>query len=170
MRHQKLHLIRQYTAIAQDEIFPQAWHVRGVKQRHTGLLGRAAAFAVVAGAAGRDHIHPCVDALLGKRNDVFTRQVLFIKMLAAVGAHIPVAREQFDVGQARFEFKWVDFRHTLGPDDAVNSHDGLLARDRVVAAVKGDHASAHFPAHLVSCVMQHGFFKADPRLWQPLGG
>ena len=64
MRHQKLHLIGQDTAVAQDEVFPQAGHVGGVEQRHMGLLGRAAALAVVAGAAGGDDVHPVVAAVL----------------------------------------------------------------------------------------------------------
>ena len=48
MCHQKLHLIGQDSAVSQNEIFPEAGHIRGVKQRHACLLGRATAFAVIA--------------------------------------------------------------------------------------------------------------------------
>ena len=71
MRHQKLHLVGQNAAVAQNEVFPQARHVRREQERHMGLLGRAVAFAVVAGTAGGDHIHPAIHTILGERNDVF---------------------------------------------------------------------------------------------------
>ena len=48
MCHQKLHLIGQDSAVAQNEIFPEAGHIRGIEQGHVGLLRRAAAFAVIA--------------------------------------------------------------------------------------------------------------------------
>ena len=70
---QKLHLVGQDAPIAKDEVFPQAGHVGGVKQRHVRLLGGAVAFAVVAGAAGGNHIHPVVHPVLGKGDDVFAR-------------------------------------------------------------------------------------------------
>ena len=73
MRHQKLHLVGQDAAIAQDEVFPQARYVGREEQGHVRLLGRTVAFAVVAGAASGDHIHPVVHAILGEGDDVFTR-------------------------------------------------------------------------------------------------
>lgn len=149
MRHQKLHLICQYPAIAQNEVFPQTGDVRRVEQWHFRLLGGAATFTVVAGTAGCDNVHPGVDALLRKRNDVLTGQVFFIKMLATVGTHIAVAGEQFDIGQPGFQIEWVDARHALGADDAVDMNDRLVARDGVVAAVKGGHLRAHLPTHLI---------------------
>ena len=48
MGHQKLHLVRQDAAVAQDEVLPQAGHIGRIEQGHVGLLRRAVAFAVVA--------------------------------------------------------------------------------------------------------------------------
>lgn len=169
MRHQKLHLVRQDAAVAQNEVFPQAGHIRRVEQGHVGLLGRAAALAVVAGAAGRDHIHPGVDAVLRKRDDVFAREVFLVEMVAAVGADVAVAHEQLAVGQPRFQVEGVDIGHALGADDAVDVDDGLVAGDGVVAAMESRHPRTHLPAHFIRGIVQHGLFEADPRLWQPLG-
>ena len=71
MRHQKLHLIRQDTAITQDEVLPQRWLIRCVKQRHARLLGRAVALAVVARLTRRHHIHPHIGAALAHGANVF---------------------------------------------------------------------------------------------------
>ncbi len=75
MRHQKLHLIRQDTAVAQDEVFPQRWLVRRVQQRHARLLGRAVALAVVARFTGCDHIHPRIRAALANGPNVLSGQL-----------------------------------------------------------------------------------------------
>ena len=149
MCHQKLHLICQYATVAQNEIFPQAGYVRRVEQRHVGLLWRAAAFAVITGAAGRNNVHPGVDAFLRKRDDVLSGQIFFMKMRATVGTHIAITSEQFDVGQPWLQIKRVDVGHTLGADDAIDIDYGLVARDGVVAAMKGGHLRAHLPTHLV---------------------
>ena len=168
MRHQKLHLICQYAAVAQNKVFPQAGHVGCVQQRHSGLLGCAAAFAVVAAATRRDHVHPGIHAFLREWNDVFARQVFLMKMLAAVGAHIAVTHKQLAVGQAGFQLKRVDLRHALGSNDAVDGDDGLLARHGVVTAMKSCYARTHLPPHFVRCIVQHRFLQADPGLRQTL--
>jgi len=71
MRHQKLHLVRQDTAVAQDEVLPQRGLIGRVQQRHTRLLRRAVALAVVARFTRRHHIHPRVRATLANRANVF---------------------------------------------------------------------------------------------------
>ena len=149
MCHQELHLVRQNAAVSQNEVFPQAGHIRRVQQRHTRLLRGAAAFAVVAGAAGSDNIHPGINTFLREGNDVFARQVFFMKMLAAVGTHIAVTHKELAIGQAGFEFKRVDFGHALGANNAVDGDDGLVTRHGVVATVKRGDMCAHLPANLV---------------------
>ena len=134
MRHQELHLVRQDAAVAQDEVFPQAGHIGRVQQRHVRLLGRAVALAVVAAAAGGDHVHPDVAAFLRLRDDVLARQIALVKVVAAVRAHVAVAREKLAVGEARAQIKRVDARHTARADDAVDGDDRLLAGDGVVAS------------------------------------
>jgi hypothetical protein len=168
VRHQELHLVRQDAAVAQDEVFPQAGHVGRVQQRHVGLLGRAVALAVVARAAGRHHVHPQIASVLPQGNDVLARQLFFVEVPAAVAAQAAIARKQFAVGERGSQVKGVDAWNALGADDGVDGDDGLATRDRVVSTVKHRHLGAHFPAHFIRRVMQHGFFEADPGLGQSL--
>ena len=121
MGHQKLHLVGQNAAVAQNEVFPEAGHIRRVEQRHVGLLGRAIAFAVVAGFAGGDDVHPVVYAMLAEGADVFAGEFGFVEFVAAVGANVAVTGKQFAVGQAGFELKGIDFGHALGANDAVDT-------------------------------------------------
>ena len=164
MRHQELHLVRQDTAVAQNEVFPQARHIGRVEQRHMRLLGRAAALAVVAGAASRDHVHPGVYAVLGKGNNVFTRQIALVEMAAAVSADIAVANKELAVGQARAQIERVDVGHATGADDAVDVNDGLQPGARVVSAVEHRDFAADFPAHFVRGVMRDRLFQRNPGL------
>ena len=168
MRQQKLHLVRQNPPITQNKVFPQRGHIRRVEQGHVGLLWGAVAFAVVAGATGGDHVHPDVNAVLGKRNDVLTREVFLNEVVAAVGAHIAVTKEKLAVGQAGLELKRVDFGHALGADDAVDRDDRLLACDGVGAAMENCNLAARFPANIAGCVVDHRLFERNPRLWEPL--
>ena len=78
MGHQKIHLVCKNAAIAQDEVFPKAGHVRRIQERHMRLFGRARGLAVVAGAAGRGDVHPVVCAALRHRHDVLAREVFFV--------------------------------------------------------------------------------------------
>jgi len=169
MRHQKLHLVRQDAAVAQDEVFPQTGHIGRVEQRHVGLLGGAVALAVVAGAAGGDHVHPGVDTVLGKRDDVLARQVFLMEMVAAVGADVAVAGEKLAVGQARLEVEGVDVGHAAGADDAVDGDDGLLAGGGIVAAAEHGDLPTRLPAHFVRRVVDDRLLQRDPRLGQALG-
>ena len=132
MRHQKLHLVCQNAAVAQNEVFPQAGHIGRIQQRHTRLLRGAVAFAVVAGTAGGHHIHPAIDAVLGERNDVLARQVFLVELVAAIGADIAVTGEQLAVGEPGLQMKRIDVGHALGANDAVDGDDGLHAGERVM--------------------------------------
>ena len=96
---QKFHLVHQNAAVAQNEVFPQTGNVRRVQQRHICLLWGAVALAVVAGFAGGVYVHPGVDTVLGKGNDVLAGEIVFMQLLAALGTHIAVARNQFAVCQ-----------------------------------------------------------------------
>ena len=132
------------------------------------LLGRAVAFAVVAGSAGGDHVHPAVLTLLRERDDVLAGQGLLVKVIAAVGAEVAVARKQLAVGQAWLQVEGVDAGHALGADDAVDRDDRLLACDGVGAAMENCNLAARFPANIAGCVVNHRLFKRNPRLWEPL--
>lgn len=162
VRHQEFHLVRQDAAVSQNEIFPEAGHVRRVQQRHVGLLGRAAALAVVAGPAGGDHVHPGVDAVLRERNDVLARELVFVEMPAAVSTDVAVAREQLAVGEPRALGEGIDARHALGADDAVDRDLRLLAGDGIVAATEHGHLRAHLPADFVRCIVDDRLFERYP--------
>ena len=133
------------------------------------LLWRAGALAVVAGAAGRDHVHPVVLAVAGEGHDVFARQVFFVKVPAAVGTHIAVAGKELAVGQAGLELERIDAGHALGADDAVDSDHRLLTRDGVVPAPEPGNLGTRFPAHFPGGVMNDRLLQRNPRLGQPLG-
>ena len=169
MGHQKLHLVGQDTPVAQDEVFPQAWYIGCIQQRHVGLLRRAVALAMVAWPAGGDHVHPAVDAVLGKRDDVLAGQALFMEQAATVGADVAVAREQLGVGQAGLEAERVDVGNTLGADDAVDGDHRLLAGARIVAAAKYRHFAARLPSHFSGGVMNDRLLERNPGLRKPLG-
>jgi len=167
--HQKLHLVGQDAAVTQNEVFPQAGHVGRKEQRHVRLLRRTVAFAVVAGAAGGDHVHPVVHAVLGKRDDVFACEVGLVKMPTAIGADIAVAGEELAIGQAWTQIKGVDIGHATGADDAVDPDYGLQAGDGIVAAAKDGDLAAGFPAHFACCVIDDRLLKRNPGLREPLG-
>ena len=152
-------MIRQDTAVAQDEVFPQGGHIRGVEQGHLGLLGGAVGFAVVASAARSDHVHPTVHAVLAKGDDVFAGEFGFVEIVAAIRADVAVTGKQFAVGQTRFQFKGIDARHAFGANDAVDGDERLLARDGVVATVVDGDFNTGFPAHLVGRIVGHGLFE-----------
>lgn len=162
MHPQKLHLVRQDTAIAQDKVFPNARHIRGIKQGHARLLGCSGAFAVVAVAARRHQIHPCVAALLAHWNDVFTRQHIGDKAFPAVRTHIAITGKQFGVGQPRRGRMGVATRDTTGANDAVHLNTGLQPCDGIIAAVKDCHLRPERPAHIVGRVVQHRLFQGNP--------
>ena len=168
VNHQKLHLVGQDAAVAQDEVLPQAGHIRGVHQGHARLLGRAVALAVVAAPAGGDHVHPAVQPALAHGPDVLAGEVLIGKMVATVGAQVAVAGKQLAVGDGGAQIERVDVGHTVGADDGVDRDQRLLAGDGVVSAMEHRHLHAHFPAHLIGCVVKHSLFEADPGLRQPL--
>ncbi|MDT4870624.1 hypothetical protein FQZ97_1057090 [compost metagenome] len=134
------------------------------------LFGRAVALAVVARPAGRHHVHPQITPVLAQRHDVLAGQFFLDEMFTTVGAHIAITRKQLAVGQRGPQVERVDARHALGADDRVHVDDGLASGDRVVSAMKHRDLGPHLPAHFIRRVVQHGFFQADPRLWQPLGG
>ena len=92
-----------------------------------------------------------------------------MKSLAAISTHIAIANKQFAIGQARAKFERVDAMNTAGANDAVDLDDGLLARDGVVATMKNGNFLARLPTYILRCLINHGLFKRNPRLWEPLG-
>ena len=123
------------------------------------LLWRAAALAVIAGSAGGDDIHPVVDAILGKRQDVLARQDFLTVLNTAIRADVAIPGEQLAVGQARLEVEGIDVGHALGANDAVDGDDRLLAGLGVMPAMEYGDLAPGLPAHLIRRVVDHGLLK-----------
>lgn len=155
MCSQELHLIGQNATIAQDKVFPQRGHIRGVQKRHARLLGGATAFSVVARPASGHHIHPSIHPLLRKGNDVLSGQVQLTEQATAIGTDVSVSGKEFAVGQPRLQRKGADVGHTTGADDAVDLDDGLKTRSSVVSASKDRNLCARLPSHIMGCVVNH---------------
>ena len=133
-----------------------------------GLLRGAVALSVVTGPTGRDDIHPCVQALLRKRNNVLASELTLVKIAAAVRANVSVAHEEFAIGQARAQVEWVDVRHSPRANDAVDTNHRLLTGDGVVTPSKNCDLATGFPAHLAARVVDHRLFQGNPGLGKPL--
>lgn len=164
MGSQELHLIGQDAAIAQNKILPQRGDIRGVEQRHSGLLGSATAFAVIARATSRDHIHPRIDPLLCKGNDVLSGQLQLTEQAPTVRADISVSCKQLAVGQAGLEGKRADIGNASGANDAVDFDDGLTPGECIVPPSKNSNLCPCLPTHILSGIMNHRLLKRDPRL------
>ena len=168
MGHQIFHLVGQDATVAQNEVFPQGGHIRGVQEGHARLLGCAVALAVVAAAASGDHVHPDVLPLLAKRHDMLAREVAFVEGVAAVGAQVAVAGKQLAVGEPGAQLEGVDVGDALRPDDAVDMDDRLLPGTGIVSAPKHGHGQACLPAHLIGGVVDHSLLQRNPGLRQSL--
>ena len=123
MGHEKLHLVGQNAAVSQDEILPQRGRVRGVEQRHARLLGGSGTFAVIAGTAGRDQIHPAVLPAGAHGDNVLASEITLVELPPAIGADTAVTRKELAICQPRQQFVRVDIRHALGADDGVDVND-----------------------------------------------
>src|SRR5687768_1537987 len=87
-QEQKLHLVREDFAIAEDESLVAVRHVRHVVQLHARGLRRAVGLAVIARLASRDEIHPRSRTALRARHDVLHVELIEAEALRAVGADI----------------------------------------------------------------------------------
>ena len=72
---QVFHLVGQDAAIAQDEVLVPVGHLGHIQQWHVCLLGRAAAFAGIAVAAGGDRVGPGVTATARDRHHVIAGKI-----------------------------------------------------------------------------------------------
>ena len=95
---------------------------------------------------------------------MFTGKFFFIEVCTAVGADIAVTGKELAVGKPRLHVEGVDIGHALGANDAVDRNHRLDPGHRVMTAVKRGHKRAHFPANLISRVVQNSLFKTDPGL------
>ena len=97
--------------------------------------------------------------MLPKGDDVLAGEFGFVEIVAAVGAQVAVAGEQFAVGEAGLQIEGVDAGHALGANDAVDRDHRLLSGDGVVTTSVNRNFNAGFPTHLVSRIVDNGLFE-----------
>ena len=163
-RQQIFHLVGEDSPVAQDEVLVPVGHVRDVEQRHVRLLGRAVALARVAAATRGHRVHPRVASAARRRNDVVARQVAVHEPAAAIGAHLPVAREQHRVREPR-RVRQRPSRAALDREDRL----GREPRTRAVAlpsAAELANDRAERPRDHLLRVVRDRFLQLHPRLGQ----
>ena len=99
MGAQELHLVGEYSAPFQINVFCMGRHERDGQELHAGLLRCAVGLEVIAAFAGGDHVVPGVLAADTAWADMITRQIAFVKVIATIQAQVVVALEQRIVGQ-----------------------------------------------------------------------
>ena len=149
---QKFHLIGEYAAVRQRQIFGPVRHIGDSQQRHPGLLRPAAALFGIAMPAGRDHIRPLVAAALRQRDNMIAGQQRLAEPVAAVHAEIGVPEEQLAVGQRRDGAPGIFMaRRALDGDDGMHGDartppghptDAAIKSEVMLARGPGDHVTA----------------------------
>lgn len=142
----------------------QARHIRQIHQRHPRLFRRPVPLAPVAGAAGRDAVHPAVLPLAGHRLNVFPRQLLWMKPMPAIRADMPVAGEEFGIGECRRLPPGAAGNRAADRDDGVQLDAGLQPGDPLIAAAQHMARLAQCPGDCVAGVEHGGFLGRDPGL------
>src|SRR5215470_8683192 len=94
MRDQIFHLIGEYAATLEEDVFRVSGRERHCDQLHARLLRGARGLLVVAAAAGRYDVRPQISAPLAEGTDVIARQLARGETARAVHAQIRVAPEQ----------------------------------------------------------------------------
>ena len=108
----------------QDVVKPETQKLLRREKRHSGLFGRAVAFALVAFDASRHEIVRDAFAALRARQDVVERQILGVFVLAAVLTAIAVA--DIDPGALHCRFLAAAFDVNVG----TQAHDRRYANFR----------------------------------------
>ena len=85
MRLEEFHLVGQYPASLQVDVFGVGRYEGNRQELDTRLFGRAAGLVVVAALAGRDHVVPGVGAALAQWGDVVARQIVRVKCCRSTG-------------------------------------------------------------------------------------
>jgi hypothetical protein len=166
-RLQVFHLIGEDVPIGKNEFLAFHWSVRHVEQTYACLLGRATGFGKIAIATGRDAVFPCVFAVLRAGNDVIAREFGFRKLVAAIGAEMPISREQQSVvasRQCRNGTPCAVFVFAFACDDRIDFDDAAFTVFALNAAAKGKDHLAERPDDAASRVLANGIFRSHPTL------
>ena len=143
MLRQEFHLIDKNAAVREDQVFRAIRHVRRVDQLHACLLGCAIAFALVAGSACGDDVHPGVPPAARERLDMVSRQPHRREHPTAICTQMPVAMKKLPIVQGRYVVERPErHRLTLDRNDARRTEMRPPARDAVDAAVDRERRRA----------------------------
>src|SRR5258706_13218585 len=102
MLAQELHLVGEDAAVGEDQELGAVGNVGRVDELHVRLFGGAAAFLLIARAAGRDDVHPMVPSAARHGQDVIAGEPEGREVAAAEGADETVAVEKLAVVQWRY--------------------------------------------------------------------
>ena len=170
MPRQKVHLVNQDVAVAEDQVFRFIGYVRCVQELHAGLLGGATAFSLVAGSAGGDYIHPDIAPALGYRHDVVACQAQAGQPFAAVGADVLIAVKQLAIVEWRHLVEMATIEcAALDGDDAVGADFRALASHAADAAMDGEAVLADAPGHQILGVVEARVLPRYPAMWDAMG-
>ncbi len=89
-----LHLVSQDASAFQVDVLGVGRYEWYSDELHRGLLGRAAAFVIVAATTSCGDIAPSVAAALRNRRDVITRKVARWKAHCAIETQVSISFEQ----------------------------------------------------------------------------
>jgi hypothetical protein len=162
LRAQKFHLVRQDTAIAQEQVLRQVGNVRNSEQGHVGLFRGSPAFMGITAAAGRHHIGPMITPASGDGFDVIPGEVFIVVFTPAIQTHVTVAAEQFTVGQGRhvpFVSKFVFAAHRY---DGVDFDNTLLAGETGCATMQGKGVVSSRPCNHIAGIDTYRFLPENP--------
>ena len=142
----------------------QIRHIRQVQQAHAGLFRQTTALAAIASAAGGDAVHPTVQATARRRVDMFAGQVIRMRTVAAVGAHIAITHEQLRVGEGRCLAPSPAGHSTTHRNDGVHFNAGLRAGAALPATAQDMAGVAQSPGNAVAGIDHRCFASRDPSL------
>jgi hypothetical protein len=87
---EKLHLVSEYAAIRENQVFGAIRHVRQIQEFHARHFGRAIALALITRPARGYDVHPGIFAAARKRNHVIARELRCGQITAAKRTQITI--------------------------------------------------------------------------------
>src|SRR6185312_9098319 len=169
MLSQELHLVDEDAAVGEDQELGAVRDVGCVQQLHVRLFGRAAAFLLVARAAGGHHVHPRVAAPARHREDVVAGELERREMAAAERADEAVAVEELAVVERRDLVESLDGeRLAADGDDRVGGDAGAFPGALAAAPEDRERLVADLPGHPFLGVIPHRLLPGDPPVRDPV--
>src|SRR5258708_5350531 len=163
MLAQELHLVGEDAAIGEDQELGAVRNVGRVDELHVRLFGSAAAFLLVARAAGRDDVHPMARPAARHREDVVAGEPEGREVAAAECADETVAVEKLAVVQWRYLVETLDReRLAANRDDRIGGGARAFPRAVAMPAVDRERFAPCFPSYTFLGVIPNSLLPGDP--------